>query len=230
MLTAVVFDVDGTLADTERDGHRPAFNRAFADAGLPHHWDERTYGSLLEVTGGRRRIERFLTEAGHPDPAPAAGDLHRAKTAHFLDWVTSGPLRCRHGVDLLIADLNRVGVRCAVATTGRRAWVEPLLDRLFGRRTFEVVVTGDDVAELKPAPEVYMRVLEGLGVPASEVLAVEDSPPGLASARAAGLTCMVVTNGYTRAAAFPGAAAVLSSFDTLDAASCADVHRRASGP
>lgn len=102
-------------------------------------------------------------------------------------------------MDLLIADLNRVGVRCAVATTGRPTWVEPLLDRLFGRRTFEVVVTGDDVVELKPAPEVYMRVLEGFGVPASEVLAVEDSPPGLASARVAGLTWMVVTNGYKRA-------------------------------
>lgn len=222
MLSAVVFDVDGTLAETERDGHRPAFNRAFADHGLPYRWDEETYGRLLEVTGGRRRLEKFLTEAGHPDPAGVAADLHRAKTAHFIEWVRSGPLSCRPGLDRLIADLGRAGVRCAVATTGRREWVAPLLDRLFGN-SFEVVVTGDDVANLKPAPDAYLRALERLDLPPELVLAVEDSPSGLTAARAAGLRCLVVPTGYTRGVEFPEAVAIRDSFEELDVDGCAEL-------
>jgi len=225
MLAAVVFDVDGTLAETERDGHRPAFNRAFADFGLPYRWDEQTYGRLLAVTGGRRRIEGFLAEAGHPDPVGVAADLHRAKTAHYIEWVRSGPLRCRPGVDTLIADLGRAGVRCAVATTGRQAWVGPLLDRLFGCTSFEVVVTGDDVANLKPAPDAYLCALDRLDLPPDAVLAVEDSSPGLAAARAAGLPCLVVTNGYTREGVFPDAVAVRDGFEDLGVDSCADLVR-----
>lgn len=229
MLAAVIFDVDGTLANTERDGHRAAFNRAFAERGLPYCWDVETYGHLLGVTGGRRRIEGFLAGEGHPDPADAARDLHRAKTEHFVEWVRSGPVRCRPGVDLLIADLRRAGVRCAVATTGQRAWVKPLLDRLFGPDVFEVVVTGDDVAELKPAPDAYLRALDLLGIPAEKTLAIEDSAPGLAAARSAGLACLVVTNAYTRHSTFAGAAAVMTDFRELSAESCADRLRVASG-
>ncbi len=152
MVSAVVFDVDGTLADTERDGHRAAFNRAFAEFGLDHRWDVETYGRLLAVTGGRRRLEGFLTEQGHSDPAGFARELHRAKTGHFLAWVLAGPVRCRPGVDSLIADLRDRGVPVGVAATGRRAWVHPLLDRLFGLDTFDAIVTGDDVEHLKPPP------------------------------------------------------------------------------
>lgn len=221
MLTAVILDVDGTLADTERDGHRPAFNRAFAELGLDHRWGVQEYGRLLATTGGLQRLEGFLTGVGHPDPAGTAQVLHRAKTAHFLEWVRSGPLLSRPGVDELLADLRGRGVRLGVATTGRRAWVLPLLDRLFGLDVFDVVVTGDDVEQLKPAPEAYLRALAGLGFPAAEVLAVEDSPPGLRAARRAGLSCLVVTNEYTAAQAFAGAAAVLPGFDGLDTARCA---------
>lgn len=221
MLDAVVFDVDGTLADTERDGHRPAFNRAFADAGLPYRWDVDTYGRLLAVTGGARRLEGYLREVGHPDAAASATALHRAKTAHLVAWVRAGPVRCRPGVDVLVAGLVRSGVRCAVATTGRRAWVQPLLHRLFDAPTFDPVVTGDDVAELKPAPDAYLRAVDRLGVDPARVLAVEDSANGLRSARAAGLACVVVTNAYTRGQDLTGAAAVLDGFAGLDAARCA---------
>lgn len=217
-LSAVLFDVDGTLADTERDGHRPAFNRAFAEFGLDHRWGVGDYGRMLEVTGGQRRIERFLAHRGHADPAGFARVLHRAKTEHFLEWVRSGPVRCRPGVDDLLADLRVAGVRIGVVTTGRRAWVLPLLDRLFGLGAFEVVVTGDDVERLKPAPDAYLLALHRLALDAGVALAVEDSPPGLAAARAAGLACVVVTNDYTAGECFPDAAAVLPSFDGLDAA------------
>lgn len=220
-LSAVVLDVDGTLADTERDGHRPAFNRAFAESGLDEHWGVEDYGRLLAVTGGRRRIEGFLAGRGHPDPAGLAAVLHRAKTEHFLDWVRSGPVRSRPGVDALLADLGRAGVRLAVATTGRRRWVLPLLERLFGPDRFDAVVTGDDVERLKPAPDAYTRALDLLGLDPAEALAVEDSPPGLGAALAAGLRCVVVTNDYTVAGPFPGAAAVLPGFADLDARRCA---------
>lgn len=221
MLSAVIFDVDGTLADTERDGHRPAFNRAFADHGLDYRWDVPTYGRLLAVTGGRRRIEGYLAEQGHPDPAGLAPALHRAKTEHFVRWVESGPVQSRPGVQALMTDLHRQRVRLAVATTGSRAWVLPLLERLFGLALFDVVVTGDDVERLKPAPEAYRRALDRLDLPQTQTLAVEDSAPGLAAARAAGLRCLVVANDYTRDADFAGAAAVLDDFTGLDTARCA---------
>ena len=236
MLSAVLFDVDGTLADTERDGHRPAFNRAFAEAGLAECWDVECwdvecwdvedYGRRLAVPGGQQRIESFLAERGHADPAGFARVLHRAKTGYFLEWVRSGPVRSRSGVDALISDLGAAGVRIGVVTTGRRAWVLPLLDRLFGAGVFEVVVTGDDVGRLKPAPDAYLLALDRLGLRAAEVLVVEDSPPGLAAAVAAGPAAVVVTNDYTAGAEFPGAAAVLPSFDGLDARLLREVGRR----
>lgn len=221
VLAAVVFDVDGTLADTERDGHRPAFNRAFAAHGLPYAWDEETYGRLLAIPGGRPRLEHFLDEQGQPDAAGWAEVLHATKTDAFLEWVHHGPVQARPGVPELVSDLRARGVRCGVATTGRRAWVEPLLARLVDPGTFSVVVAGDDVTDLKPDPEAYHRAVAALGVAPGTVLAVEDSPPGLAAARAGGLACLVVVNGYTRGEDFPGAAAVLDSFHELDAARCA---------
>ena len=226
MLSVVVFDVDGTLAETERDGHRPAFNRAFADHRLPYHWDVAEYGRLLQITGGRRRLQRYLTERGRADAEQLAAELHATKTALFRAWVRSGPVRARPGVTELISDLRSAGVRLAVATTGRRAWVAPLLARLFDTDLFAAVVTGDDVEHLKPAPDLYLRALGKLGVRATDALAIEDSPNGLASARAAGLACLVVPSVYNRTAEFPGAAAVVDEFTGLDAACCAVAQER----
>lgn len=223
VLTAVIFDVDGTLAETERDGHRPAFNRAFAAHGLPFEWDVDCYGELLAVTGGRRRIEGYLNAQGHAEAAALAAAVHRTKTEYFVEWVHSGPMQARPGVQDLVAELRERGVPVAVATTGGRAWVEPLLARLFDAGTFDVVVTGDEVERLKPAPDAYRLALELLGTSTAGVLAVEDSPPGLSAARAAGLACVVVVNTYTRDGAFPGAVAVLDGFTELDVDRCAEL-------
>lgn len=230
-LRAVIFDVDGTLADTERDGHRPAFNAAFAEHGVDVEWDVAEYGRLLEITGGSRRIAADLRArglgAGEADELAAR--VHRTKTALFTERVLSGAVVARPGLPELVADLARAGIRLAVATTGRRSWVGPLLDRLLGAYPVEVVVTGDDVAELKPDPEVYLRALAGLGLPAAEVLAVEDSAVGVRAATAAGLATVVVTNGYTADQDFPGAAAVLPGYDgpePLHAQRCRALHRR----
>ncbi|GAA5114150.1 HAD-IA family hydrolase [Pseudonocardia adelaidensis] len=231
-LRAVVFDVDGTLADTERDGHRPAFNTAFAEHGVDVEWGVAEYGRLLAITGGSRRIAADLRARGLGDAAAEelATRVHRTKTALFTERVVSGAIVARPGLPELVADLATAGIRLAVATTGSRSWVEPLLDRLLGGHPVEVVVTGDDVAELKPHPEVYLRALAALGLPAAEALAVEDSAVGLRAATAAGLATVVVTNGYTAGQDFAGAAAVLAGYagpEPLTARRCRDLHRAA---
>ncbi|MQA11832.1 MAG: HAD-IA family hydrolase [Pseudonocardiaceae bacterium] len=214
-LGAVIFDVDGTLVDSERDGHRVAFNAAFAAAGLPYHWDVTEYGRLLEITGGYHRLAAFLAEAGHhPSEVPALAErLHADKTARFRDLVAHGHIPARPGVPELVRELGAAGVPLAVATTGSREWVTPLLRRLFARDTFAVVLTGTEVPALKPDPAVYDTVLARLGVPAERALAVEDSENGLRAALGAGLACVVVTNDYTRQQDFTGSAAVFDQFD-----------------
>jgi HAD superfamily hydrolase (TIGR01509 family) len=229
VLEAVIFDVDGTLADTERDGHRPAFNVAFAAHGLDITWDVDAYGRLLKITGGNRRIAADLRARGFGEDADElAVRIHHTKTALFRDWIAAGDVQPRPGLLPLVGSLVEEGIRIAVATTGRRAWVEPLLTHLLGDGIVETVVTGDDVVRLKPDPEVYLLAIEQLGVSPESALAVEDSEVGLQAAAAAGLATVVVTTDYTADQNFAGAAMVRSSYDGGDpllAASCRRVHR-----
>jgi HAD superfamily hydrolase (TIGR01509 family) len=198
-LSAVVFDVDGTLVDSEREGHRVAFNQAFEDFELPFRWDEDLYGRLLRVTGGQRRIEGYLAEQGmaEEERARLAPALHRHKTSILRRMVADGMVRPRPGVTRLLAELGDRGCRLAVATTGSRGWVDQLLQRVLPDVAFEVVVTGDEVAGRKPDPEAFLTALRRLGTTAADTVAVEDSHEGLVAAKAAGLACVVVTNGYT---------------------------------
>ena len=219
-MDAVIFDVDGTLGDTERDGHRVAFNLAFEELGLAYRWDVETYGKLLEITGGRRRLHAYLEGQGmaqveRDDVVPR---LHTRKTERFQELVADGRIEPRPGATALLDGLEGAGVRLAVATTGSRAWVEPLLERLFGPGRFSPVVTGDEAPVRKPDPSAYLQALEGLGLTASSVLAVEDSNNGLVAARAAGLACVVVANDYTAEHDFHGAALVVDTFEDLDLA------------
>lgn len=229
-LRAVVFDVDGTLADTERDGHRHAFNAAFVRHDIGVEWSADEYGRLLEITGGRRRIAAYLRSRGFGDAADGiAARVHRTKTDLFRALVVHGRLAPRPGMRTLVADLVADGVRIAVATTGRRSWVDPLVARLLHGFPVDVVVTGDDVAALKPDPEAYLTALARLGVAAHEALAVEDSANGLHAAVAAGLPALVVTNHYTRDQDLTGAAAVRPAYDEpaqVLAADCRELHRR----
>ena len=226
----MIFDVDGTLAETERDGHRPAFNEAFARHGLDISWDGEEYGRLLKITGGRRRIAADLRERGFGTAADAlAVDIHQTKTELFRERVLAGGLMPRPGLLGLVMSLAEEGVRIAVATTGRRAWVEPLLDQLLDGSLVETIVTGDDVARLKPDPQVYQIALQRLALQPESALAVEDSENGLRAAAAAGLATIVVTNGYTADQNFIGAAMVRAGFDGIEpmmAATCSRVHRQ----
>lgn len=220
--TAVVFDVDGTLVDSERDGHRVAFNAAFAAHGLPYRWDVAEYGGLLAVAGGQRRLAGFLESQGYDEQEAAtlAARLHRGKTDLMRGLVGRGEISPRPGVRELLAELAAADVTLAVATTGTREWVEPLLSLLFGSDVFAVVMTGSEIPALKPDPAVYTEVLSRLGVPAESALAVEDSSNGLRAALGSGLECVVVTNEYTRDQEFTGAAAVYSDFVACRADRC----------
>lgn len=197
---AVIFDVDGTLVDSERHGHRVAFNQAFAEFDLPDRWDEAYYGELLAVAGGRQRLFSYLTDQGYDrgQAEELAGQLHARKTARFTAMAADGEIPARPGVNRLLDELEAAGITLGIATTGSRTWVEPLLDRLFGLGRFATVLTGDEVPRRKPAADVYSVALEQLGVPPDRAVAVEDSAKGLTAARGAGLACLVVVNGYTR--------------------------------
>lgn len=213
-LAAVVFDVDGTLVDSERDGHRVAFNAAFEEAGLPDHWDIATYGRLLRITGGARRLACWFEQTGRSaeDARRLAERLHVRKTAIMRDLIEDGQVRARPGVHRLLDELEAGGVPMHVATTGTRAWVEPLLDRVFGPR-FQIVVTGTEVPDLKPSPAAYDEVLRLAGCPVDRTVAVEDSQNGVRAAVAAGLRVVAAHNEYTRDDDLSGAALVTDGFE-----------------
>ncbi|MGH3974846.1 MAG: HAD-IA family hydrolase [Pseudonocardiaceae bacterium] len=210
-LRAVIFDLDGTLADTERDGHRVAFNEAFEAAGLDYRWSVSEYGELLATAGGRQRIDRYLQSQGHPagEAAALATELHRDKTRRFAALVRTGAIKARPGAVELLNTLRAEGVATAVATTGTSDWVLPLLDILFGLDAFDVVVTGSDITDLKPDPAVYVETLARLGLRCADAVAVEDSANGVHAAVAAGLRCVAVVNEYTCDHDLSGAVAVL---------------------
>jgi HAD superfamily hydrolase (TIGR01509 family) len=228
-LRAVVFDVDGTLVDSERDGHRVAFNRAFEEAGLEDRWDVERYGELLEVTGGERRLNTHFEQRGiaEDERRELAGRLHARKTEIFIEMAREGEIEPRPGVGELLDELEEANVRLGVATTGTREWVRPLLDRLFGLERFETVVTAEEAPERKPDPSAYHVALRDLGLTASAAPAVEDSLNGLRAAKAGGLACVVVVNDYTREQDFADADLVLDGFGRRDqpAPVLADPHR-----
>jgi HAD superfamily hydrolase (TIGR01509 family) len=213
-LEAVVLDVDGTLVDSERDGHRVAFNRAFEEAGLPDRWDVERYGELLAVTGGERRLNAYFEEQGMPEDEreELASRLHARKTEIFTEMASQGEIEARPGVRELLDELADAGIRLAVATTGSRKWVDPLLERLFGHGRFEVIVGSEEAPDRKPDPSAHRLALERLGLAAAAAPAVEDSANGLRAAKSAGLACVIVVNDYTREQDFEDADLVLDGF------------------
>lgn len=217
-LRALIFDVDGTMADTERDGHRVAFNRAFAEAGKDWDWSISLYGELLEVTGGKERI-RFYLEQYRPEEEPPTdldkfiADIHTTKTKYYQQLAAEGAMPLRVGVKRLIEEARTEGVRLAIATTSSRPNVTALLEHTLGANSpswFEVIAAGDIVPAKKPAPDVYQYVLQMMDLEAQDCLAIEDSYQGLEAACQLGLKTIVTVNEYTQNQDFSGAILVLN--------------------
>jgi HAD superfamily hydrolase (TIGR01509 family) len=215
-LRTLIWDLDGTIAETERDGHRVAFNLAFEDFGLPWRWSEAWYGRLLRIAGGRERLLADMPT--HPE-APydkrmqeiLARSLHARKTVLYARLVDEGAIPLREGVVELMDECRDRGVRMAIATTTSRANVEALLCRHLGagwREGFAAVVCGEDVQRKKPDPEVFEHVLRLLAVTPRHAVAIEDSPLGAVAARAAGIPVLVTRSAYFADAAIEDAIAL----------------------
>ena len=217
-LSALIFDVDGTLADTERDGHRIAFNAAFRQFGIDWDWPVELYGELLSVTGGTERMKHYVDAYNISYQRPADFDalvasLHQTKTRYYTEFLARGGIPMRPGVKRLLLEARAAGIRLAIATTTTLDNVTALLEHSLepnSQQWFEVIGAGDIVAAKKPAPDIYFWVLERLGLAASDCLAFEDSENGVRAARGAGLPTVVTTNDYTKTHDFSGALAVLS--------------------
>ena len=221
-LRALIWDVDGTIAETERDGHLPAFNEAFAALGLAWRWGEAEYGELLHITGGRERLLHDMDRrADAPAAAPArealARELHRRKNLAYAESVRQGRIAARPGVLRLVAECQAAGVALAVATTTSRSNLQALFTTLWGAdwpRVFSVAVCGEDVPLKKPHPQAYLLALQRLGVDAAQAFALEDSPGGLRAACAAGLACGITRSVWFADAAFSGAAWVRDDLES----------------
>lgn len=220
-LKALIFDVDGTLAETE-EAHRQAFNETFKARGLDWHWDRPLYKELLGVTGGKERMRHFISTYAPPggdDMLGSIKDLHGEKTRRYVDLVASGAISLRPGVSRLFREALDNGVQVAIATTTSLANVTALLESALAsdlREGVSAIAAGDMVEAKKPAPDVFLLALDKLGLDARQAIGFEDSELGLQSAKDAGLRTLVTPSTYTDDHNFASADAVVSDLGDRD--------------
>jgi HAD superfamily hydrolase (TIGR01509 family) len=203
-MKALIFDCDGVLVDSERDGHRVAFNQAFAQQGLKVEWDVDQYGRLLSVGGGKERMCHYFDSHGWPpnvsDPMVLINRLHKRKTDLFMQIVEGGQLPLRSGIRRLVDEAARDGILLAVCSTSNERSVNLIVEKLLGaerKAQFKAILAGDIAARKKPDPAIYHLALERLGVKGAECVVVEDSRNGLLAAKSAGMHCLVTISAYT---------------------------------
>lgn len=216
-MKALIFDCDGVLVDTERDGHRVAFNRAFRDFGLDIDWTVKRYGRLLkQVAGGKERLHEYFDEIGWPaetgdDRSGYVARLHEHKSRIFRDLVQDGVLELRPGICRLVDEAHAAGMRLGVCTTARESSVMAVLDLMGAERKarFDHVLAGDIVSRKKPDPAVYRLAAERFGLDPRECMVIEDSNIGMRAALSAGMNCIITTSSYTFDEDFTGARQVV---------------------
>ena len=224
ILKAIIFDVDGTLAETE-EIHRKAFNRAFAEAGLDWHWSRERYRELLAISGGKERIRRYIEEEQYHDFLQRKdlqewiAGLHKAKTAIYTDMITAGEVELRPGVERLVREARQAGLKLAIATTTSTANIIALFEATLGREAldwFDAIGAAEQAPDKKPNPSVYLWVLEQLGLPGRDCVAIEDTRNGVLAATGAGIPVLVTQSFYSEGEDFSGALAVLSDLGEPD--------------
>ena len=216
-LQALIFDCDGVLVDTERDGHRVAFNQAFAKKGLNIEWDVQLYGDLLKVAGGKERMRHYFNSHQWPDNITDKDvyikELHKLKTDCFMQIIESSQLPLRPGVARLVDEAIADDITLAVCSTSNERAVTLVVERLLGperRSCFAAILAGDVVSKKKPDPEIYNLAAHKLNLEPTQCIVVEDSRNGFLAAQAAGMHCIVTTNGYTEQEDFSHADLVVS--------------------
>ena len=226
-MQALIFDCDGVLVDTERDGHRVAFNQAFAAEGLATDWPVADYGPLLTTGGGKERMRRHFDDSGWPIP-PDQRDaliarLHTTKTDFFMRLIEAGALPLRPGVARMVDAALGAGMKVAVCSTSNERAVETVVRVLLGpdRAQHITIFAGDVVAKKKPDPAIYTLAATTLGLTPAACVVVEDSHIGLKAARAAGMRCVVTRSTYTGDEDFTGADRIVDHLDQgIDLALC----------
>lgn len=230
-LKAVIFDVDGTLADTE-EAHRQAFNVTFKEFGLPWYWDVELYVELLAVAGGKERLAHYCRcvdpqRLTQPDGMDFIARLHQRKTRVYERRVEMGEVPARPGVVRLIRELIEADIRLAIATTTSRANVDVLLATTLADLPpdcFEVIGAGEQATAKKPAPDVYFWVLNQLALPGATCMVIEDSRNGVRAALGAGIPVLVTESAWTHRDDFTGAVAVLPDLGGVDLAALKHWH------
>lgn len=203
MMQALIFDCDGVLVDTERDGHRVAFNEAFAELGIDCEWSVERYGELLLTAGGKERMVRHFNEtgwpAGHPDHDALIASIHKLKTGIFMRLIGEGSLPLRPGIARIVDEAIAEGIVLAVCSTSNEKAVQAVVDVMLGlQRSKKITVfAGDIVAKKKPAPDIYTLAATQLGLAPAQCMVIEDSNNGLRAAKAAGMRCIVTISSYT---------------------------------
>lgn len=223
-LRAILFDVDGTLADTEALGHRPAYNRAFRELGYDFRWGPKLYRKLLKQPGGRERLKHYVThyqpELGEHQ-AEASADLdgwvnkvHELKSRYFKRYMRRGRVPLRAGIARLMREAYADGVKLAIVTNASLRTLDPVLKYTIGPELaaeVAVIASGEEVKNKKPAPDLYRLAMQRLGISSEECVALEDSEMGLEAAAAAGIAAVVTVNSDTAAQDFTEAALVVTS-------------------
>lgn len=218
-MQALIFDCDGVLVDTERDGHRVSFNKAFAAKGLADNWSVERYHDLLLTAGGKERMKRHFNETAWPLAEEVREDfikdLHRLKTDIFMELIEQGQLPLRPGISRLMNEAIDAGVALAVCSTSNERAVQAIVDRLLGDKVSAkiTVFAGDMVKIKKPDPAIYLMALNELQLDRDKCIVVEDSNIGLTAARAAGIRCLVTKSSYTENEDFSAAQAIVPDLD-----------------